>query len=101
MHLQKVGTRIHRFASLGITLFFWANVAVHADEEAAADPRDAIWIEGETPSRSAMNRHPWWYDQVNSDLLSGGAWISNYSDKKEGTAEYDFTAIASDSYTLW
>lgn len=101
MHLRKVGTRIHRFASLGLALFFWTNIAMHADEGAAADPRDAIWIEGETPSRSAMNRHPWWYDQVKSDVLSGGGWISNYSDKNEGTAEYDFTAITPDSYTLW
>ena len=47
-----------------------------------------IWVEGERPARSTMNRHPWWYDQVKKDQLSGGDWISNFSEEKEGEAEY-------------
>ncbi len=69
--------------------------------EAAADPMDAIWIEGEAPSRNTMTRHPWWYDQVKKDVLSGGDWISNYDKAKEGTAEYDFEALTPDTYVLW
>jgi len=49
-----------------------------------------IWVEGERPARSNMNRHPWWYDQVKKDQLSGGDWISNFSEEKEGEAEYTF-----------
>ena len=49
-----------------------------------------IWVEGERPTRSTMNRHPWWYDQVKKDQLSGGDWISNFSEEKEGEAEYAF-----------
>ena len=38
---------------------------------------ESVWIEGEKPLKSTMNRHPWWYDQVKKDQLSGGDWISN------------------------
>ena len=34
-----------------------------------------LWVEGENPSANTMHRHPWWFDQVKPDLLSGGAWI--------------------------
>ena len=68
---------------------------------AEADPKDFIWIEGEAPVRSTMNRHPWWYDQVKGDVLSGGAWISNFSKEKDGEAEYSFNVITPDTYALW
>ncbi len=38
---------------------------------------ESVWIEGEKPLKSTMNRHPWWYDQVKKDQLSGGDWITN------------------------
>ena len=38
---------------------------------------ESVWIEGEKPVKSTMNRHPWWYDQVKKDQLSGGDWITN------------------------
>ena len=69
--------------------------------ETEADPKDVIWIEGEAPTRQSMTRHPWWYDQVKKDVLSGGDWISNYSKEKEGTAEYDFTALVPGTYAFW
>ncbi len=72
-----------------------------AGSETEADPKDAIWIEGEAPSRHTMNRHPWWYDQVKKDVLSGGDWISNFSKDKDGTADYDFTVLTADSYAFW
>ncbi len=66
-----------------------------------ADPADAIWIEGEMPTKSTMNRHPWWYDQVKKEVLSGGDWISNFDAAKEGTAEYAFAVERADDYAFW
>jgi len=59
------------------------------------------WIEGEKPVKSTMNRHPWWYDQVKKDQLSGGDWISNFDMKKPGEAEYSVTAAAAGKYEFW
>ncbi len=72
-----------------------------AAEEPAIDPRDAIWIEGERPAKSDVTRHPWWYDKVKKDVLSGGEWISNFSKEKEGLAEYEFGVIVADTYAFW
>ena len=69
--------------------------------ESEIDPATTIWIEGETPIRSTMNRHPWWYDQVKKDLLSGGDWISNFNETKEGTAEYAFEVRAPGTFAFW
>ncbi len=60
-----------------------------------------IWVEGERPVRSSMNRHPWWYDQVKKDQLSGGDWISNFSEEKEGEAEYAFDVPRAARYAFW
>ena len=73
--MHAISTR-SRFAALVVIL--------------AALPASAatIWVEGEKPARSTMNRHPWWYDQVKRDQLSGGDLISNFHDEKAGEAEY-------------
>ena len=60
-----------------------------------------IWREGERPTRSNMNRHRWWYDQVKKDQLSGGDWISNFSEEKEGQAEYVINVPKTATYTFW
>lgn len=77
--------------------------AAVAQAEAAVpvDASEAIWIEGEAPAKSTMARHPWWYDQVKKDVLSGGDWISNFDKEKEGTATYEFTAQVAERYALW
>jgi hypothetical protein len=59
-----------------------------------------IWVEGEKPVRSTMHRHPYWYDQVQRDQLSGGDLISNFHDEP-GEASYRVNAPASGSYELW
>lgn len=61
---------------------------------------DTIWIEAEKPDSSSMNRHPWWYDKVNNDELSGNAWISNFHKDKPGAATYTFEAPAG-AYNFW
>ncbi len=64
-------------------------------------PAASIWVEGENPVKSTMNRHPWWYDKVKKDVLSGGDWISNFDEKKEGTAEYAVEAPEAGDYVFW
>ena len=70
---------------------------------ALAEPKvaDFIWIEGENPTVNKMNRHPWWYDKVKKDQLSGGAYISNFSPDKIGEAEYRFSARTAGDYEFW
>ena len=59
-----------------------------------------IWIEGETPVKASVKRHPWWYDKVKKDELSGGDFISNWGDKP-GEIEYSVTAPQAGSYEFW
>jgi len=59
-----------------------------------------IWVEGEKPVKSTMHRHPYWYDQVKRDQLSGGDLISNFSDQP-GEASYRFIAPLGGEYELW
>jgi hypothetical protein len=60
-----------------------------------------IWVEGENPTVNKMNRHPWWYDKVSRDQLSGGDLISNFSKERAGEAEYRFSALRAGEYEFW
>lgn len=62
---------------------------------------ESLWVEGELPQSHTMNRHPWWYDQVIREHLSGGDWISNFSEEKEGTASYLLSLREGGNYALW
>ncbi|MBC8011526.1 MAG: hypothetical protein H7067_15685 [Burkholderiales bacterium] len=66
----------------------------------AAAP-DYIWTEGEAASQSDVARHPWWYDQVKTDQLSGGAFISHWNGERDGTASYDLDVKTPGDYRLW
>ena len=68
---------------------------------ADADPANVIWLEGERPTKSTMTRHPWWYDQVKKEVLSGGDWISNFTKDKVGEVEYSFAVLTPDTYAFW
>jgi len=70
---------------------------------AALSPARAalLWIEGEKPTDHQMHRHPWWYDQVQRDKLSGGDFISNFDKDRPGEAEYRFDAPAAGDYDFW
>jgi hypothetical protein len=59
-----------------------------------------IWVEGEKPVRSTMHRHPWWYDQVKRDQLSGRDSISNFHEQP-GEASYRFSAPTAGEYEFW
>src|SRR5277367_2699256 len=60
-----------------------------------------IWIEGEAPTKANVKRHPWWYDRVKTDELSGGDMISNWDDSKAGELEYVFQAPTAGEYEFW
>lgn len=72
-----------------------------ASFSAVSVPAAYIWIEGEKPAQQDVTRHPFWYDQVKKDELSGGDWISNWNDNKAGTLSYSFTVEKPGAYTLW
>ena len=61
---------------------------------------DYVWSEGEAAKSNSMTRHPWWYDKVKKNELSGGDYISNWGDKP-GEALYEFTAPADKDYVFW
>lgn len=65
----------------------------------AAD--DFVWVEGEAATSRTVQLNGWYADAVKKDQLSGGAWISNFSDKADGHAGYDLTIPADGDYTLW
>jgi hypothetical protein len=62
---------------------------------------DYIWIEGEAPQAQTMTRHPWWYDKVKHNQLSGGDFISNWNDKQPGEATYAVHVPADKDYVFW
>jgi hypothetical protein len=62
---------------------------------------EVIWVEGENPFRASVTRHPWWYDKVKHDRLSGGDLISNWDPNKVGEVEYRFVASQAGSFDFW
>lgn len=61
---------------------------------------ETIWREGEDTTADTMNRHPWWYDKVKADELSGGKWISNFNQQKAAEASYD-VKVEGGEYNFW
>ena len=62
-------------------------------------PAAFLWIEGEAPTTSTVQKHGW-YSSVKKDVLSGNDWLSHYGDKP-GEATYQVEAPEAGSYTLW
>ena len=58
-----------------------------------------VWIEGEDPTASKVNRNRW-YSSVNESRLSGGGWLSHFG-KTVGEASYDFSIPKEGVYRLW
>jgi hypothetical protein len=67
----------------------------------ATSAADFVWVEGEKPVSSTMHRHPWWYDKVRRDLLSGGDFVSNWSEKEPGEASYRAEVPKAGDYEFW
>lgn len=84
-------------ATLGIGLICWVLLFICGSHANAA----YIWIEGEKPTKSDVHRHPWWYDKVKTDELSGGDLISNWDDTKPGLITYTFQAEQAGEYEFW
>jgi hypothetical protein len=59
-----------------------------------------IWVEGEKPAKAAVQRHPYWYDQVKRGEFSGGDFISNWGDRP-GEVAYRARAASAGEYELW
>lgn len=60
-----------------------------------------ISIEGESPASSSVTRHPWWYEQVKKEALSGGAYLAHFDEAKAGEAAYSFTVSEPGAYHVW
>lgn len=60
---------------------------------------NSIWIEGEDAQKKAVITHSWYRD-ADSQLLSGGEWISHFGEK-EGQVSYTFDSLDRASYRLW
>lgn len=59
------------------------------------------WVEGEKPSASNATRHPWWYDKVKTNLLSGGDYISHWSDERACELTYQIDDAAAGDHHFW
>lgn len=65
----------------------------------ADPPAVTIWVEGESPAASQVTPHPWWYDKVKTEQLSGGKWLSNFGkDAGRGEAAYRFDVKKAGAY---
>jgi hypothetical protein len=60
-----------------------------------------VWVEGEAPSSGRGYPHPWYSDQVQKGLLSGGGWLSSFTDKADTDVDYAVEIPAAGTYTLW
>lgn len=60
-----------------------------------------VWVEGEKPLRSAVTRHPYWYDAVKRDQLSGRDFLSHWSDTGPGEASYRVSFPQTGPYEFW
>jgi len=92
---MKLAPRIRRQTVLGVASAALAILGAIPSLRAAV-----IWTEGEKPAHADVKRHPWWYDKVNKNQLSGGDFISNWGDKP-GEIEYAVTAPNTGEYDFW
>ena len=72
-----------------------AQLPLHAADD------DLVWVEGEEATTSEVTPHPWYSEAITRDALSGGAWLSQFTDKGDGMASYDITVPKDGEWTLW
>ncbi|HVR83863.1 MAG TPA: hypothetical protein VMU54_06085, partial [Planctomycetota bacterium] len=61
---------------------------------------DLIWVEGEAATTKDVSPPNAWYNSIKTELLSGGAWLSNFGNK-DGTATYEVPVKKAGTYTMW
>ncbi|MBT3292050.1 MAG: hypothetical protein HN380_32200, partial [Victivallales bacterium] len=61
----------------------------------------SVWVEGEAANTKTTKPHPWWYDKVKTDVLSGGAWLSHFTDTGPGEATFQVRVPAKGNYVFW
>ncbi|MEZ5327353.1 MAG: hypothetical protein R3F19_20070 [Verrucomicrobiales bacterium] len=61
---------------------------------------DFLWIEGEAAESSTMREHGW-YNSVKKGELSGGDWLSHFSDGEMPVAHYAFDSGAAGEHEFW
>ena len=66
-----------------------------------ADETDTLWIEGEAPSRGQGYPHPWYSGQVQKGALSGGGWLSSFTDKADTEVAYEVQVPKDGDWSLW
>jgi hypothetical protein len=93
--------RLGRGASLAAFLSCLIAAALYATAAEPAKKNTLIWIEGEDAVASDVKPHPWWYDKVKHDRLSGGNWIHHFSEKVPGTADYEVKVPVGGEYHFW
>ena len=62
---------------------------------------DYIWTEGEEPSSGKAFSHPWYSEAITKNQLSGGAWISSFTDASDTELSYEVTVPKDGTWTLW
>jgi len=60
-----------------------------------------IVVEGEDAASSRVTPHPWWYDKVLTNELSGGAWLSHFSKDSTGEVTYRVEIDRPADYAVW
>ena len=61
----------------------------------------SVWVEGEAADTKTTKPHPWWYDQVKKDVLSGGAWLSHFAEARPGEASFQVRVPTKGNYVFW
>ena len=59
----------------------------------------SIWVEGEAPAKTTMQKHNW-YDAVKREALSGDGWISHYGEKA-GECSYEIEVAEEGDYNFF
>src|SRR5262245_36203982 len=90
--LERFGSEGERNPAMWKKHFYWtvallllSSFQVRAGEGSPGDD-DSVWVEGESAFAKKVNPHPWYSDAVRKDQMSGGAWLSHFSDAADGSA---------------
>jgi hypothetical protein len=72
-----------------------------APSAAAPGDDDTVWVEGESATVKHVQPNPWYSGAVRKEQMSGGDWLSHFSNGSDGSAQYDLTIPKDGDYVLW